>query len=401
MTPERIARSRPVWLLALGQMLGYACLYYVFAALVVAWHDDLGWDQAVLALGPMVAILVSAALAPVMGRLVDRGRAGRLLTLGPLLGAAALVGLSRVGSVPVWIALWAAMGAAQAACLYEVCFSFLIRRLGPAGRAAIIRITLVAGLASTLAFPAGAALAQVLGWRAALLAAAGVMVLVAPLNLWALRAIRRAGPPAGLPGPGGDAGALPRALRAGAFWLLALVFALSALNHWMIVNLAVPVFAAQGAGAGFAVVAAACIGPAQVLGRLAVMAVDRHLTLGRIAALTMGGSVLASLALLAAGAVPALVVGYAVVQGAAIGIMTILRPVMIAEIVGPAGYGTIAGAIQIPALVAGAAAPVLGALVLHRFGAEALALLSLGLLAAALGALRRLARRHGPVTERG
>lgn len=64
--------ARAVWFLAAGQMLGYACFYYIFAALVVAWHESLGWDKALLALGPTLAILIAAGLAPFVGRAVDR-----------------------------------------------------------------------------------------------------------------------------------------------------------------------------------------------------------------------------------------------------------------------------------------------------------------------------------------
>lgn len=400
MLPARIARSAAVWALALGQMLGYACLYYIFAALVVAWHDDLGWDKAVLATGPMIAILVSAVLAPVLGRQVDLGRAPVLMSGGAGLGAVTLLALSQVQAVPLYLALWAVIGVAQAMTLYEVCFAFLYRRLGSAARAGIIRVTLIAGLASTLAFPAGAALSTALGWRVTVLIAAAVMAaVVLPVNLLATRAIVRAAPAAGLPADGADRGALARALSSRGFWLLALVFALSALNHWMIVNLAVPVFAAQGAAAGFAVLAAAMIGPAQVAGRLSVMAFERRLTSRRLAVLTVAASLVASALLLVAGALPALVAAYAVLQGAAVGIVTILRPVMTAEVMGPAGYGVISGAIQIPALIAGAVAPVLGALVLAGPGATALAGLSLALLVAMLAALALLQSRHPDVTE--
>ena len=154
-----------VWLLATGQTLGYACMFYSFAALILSLESDLGWDKRLFALGPMLAIGMAAVLAPVMGRQVDEGRGQALLLGGAVLGGLALLGLTQMRSPWQYLALWAVIGVAQSACLYEVAFAYLVRRYGAEARARIIRVTLVAGFASTLAFPAGAALAEAFGWK--------------------------------------------------------------------------------------------------------------------------------------------------------------------------------------------------------------------------------------------
>jgi MFS family permease len=102
-----------------------------------------------------------------------------------------------------------------------------------------------------------------------------------------------------------------------------------------------------------------------------------------------------TLALFLAGVQPWLIFAFTAIQGGAIGVMTILRPVLIAEAMGPAGYGAIAGTIQIPALLAGALAPVLGAVMLNGFGVAGLLFLSLLVLAASLGMLAVLLRKIG------
>lgn len=58
MAPDRIARSGAVRALAPGQMPGSACLRCLFAAIVVAWHRDLGRDKAVLAPVPGALVLL-------------------------------------------------------------------------------------------------------------------------------------------------------------------------------------------------------------------------------------------------------------------------------------------------------------------------------------------------------
>ena len=74
MTFER-GEGRAVWTLALTQALGYACFFYVFAALFLYWQRDGALSEAVIAAGPLLATAVSAVVAPAVGRAVDRGQA--------------------------------------------------------------------------------------------------------------------------------------------------------------------------------------------------------------------------------------------------------------------------------------------------------------------------------------
>ncbi|MCC5974140.1 MAG: MFS transporter [Rubellimicrobium sp.] len=393
MEPRDIARGRAVWILACGQTLGYACFYYIFAALILAWQADLGWEKTVLASGPTLAILIAAAGMPLYGRLVDSGRGPELLAGGAALGALALAWLATVTTPAGWLTGWAMIGLAQGACLYEVCFAFLIRRLGREARPAIIRVTLVAGFASTLAFPAGAALADALGWRGAVWVAAAVAAFViVPLNMWGGGMIRRSGTPPVTPSREADRAGLATALRRRAFWLLALALSCIALNHWMIVNFLVPIFVEQGMTQATAVLAASLVGPAQVVGRLALMGVEGRVGTMSGTLLTIVASAVATLLLWLAGIAAEMVFLYALIQGAAAGIATIFRPVIIAEVLGQAGYGAIAGVIQIPALLAGALAPTLGAAILSGPGLGALLGLSLALLLTAFTAIATIRR---------
>jgi hypothetical protein len=53
--------------------------------------------------------------------------------------------------------------------------------------------------------------------------------------------------------------------------------------------------------------------------------------------------------------------GFAACQGAARGVLTILRPMLVAETLGEGRYGAVAGLMAIPGLAATAVAPMLGA----------------------------------------
>jgi Major Facilitator Superfamily len=352
-----------VWLLALGQTLIYAGCYYSFPALLPDLEAATGWSKAELALGPTLAFLIMAALTPFTGRLVDRGFGGEMLVWLPGLAALGVAGLGLVDGLGSWLALWAVIGAAQAGSLYETCFAFLTRRLGTGARAAITRVTLVAGFAGTLAFPLGHWLGTALGGQGALIAFAGLMVLVIPLNAVAVRQLRRR-ERAGVAIPPSPPGVLQAALRKPAFWIIAGGFLAVYLNHGILITYALVLFADRGAEAGLAALAAATIGPAQVAGRLLLLAAGARVTTAQATLASMASMVLAGGLLWLAGAAPMLIFAFAVAQGAGIGLTSILRPLLIAEILGRPGFGAISGAAAVAPILASAGAPSVGALLL-------------------------------------
>jgi len=380
-------RGLGVWLLAVGQTLGYACLFYSFAALILSLEGDLGWDKRLFALGPMLAIGVSAVLAPIMGRQVDDGRGQALLLGGAALGGLALLGLAQVQSPWQYLALWAVIGVAQSACLYEVAFAYLVRRFGADARARIIRVTLVAGLASTLAFPAGAALADGFGWRVAVMVAGGVMLgVTAPLHWLACRLIR-AETALEVEVAAGK-GFVAAALRRPVFWGLAGLFGLVGLNHWILISFLVPLLVEMGISHGWAVLAAATVGPAQTLGRFVLMQVEARVGTARVLAITVGMMLAASVALAGAGASGALIFGFAALQGGAMGIMTILRPALVAESLGREQFGAISGMLSISSLGASAVAPLIAASLFESAGPMGMIGASFAMALGALGLAR-------------
>ena len=382
--------GRAVWTLALTQALGYACFFYIFAALLIYWQRETALSDGVIAAGPLLATVVSALVAPGVGRAVDRGRAVVMMAAGPVIGAAALVLLALAQGEVVWFAAWAGLGLAQALCLYDVCFGMMIRRFGPEARGAITRVTLVAGLASTLAFPAGAWLAEGWGWRGAVwVAVAVVLGVMLPLQVWAARVLARGTAAAEVRGVARLRWA--EVLRMPGFLGLAALFSLVNLNHWMLVNHIRPMLEALAVPADLGIVAAAVIGPAQVLGRLALAAAGARGGTGAAAWITVGALVVAPGFLVLAVVWPVAAVGFAACQGAAMGIITILRPVLVAETLGQERYGAVAGMMAIPGLAALAVAPLIGT------GLEALGgvwlMIGAGL-AFALGAVGALAARR-------
>lgn len=388
--------SAAVWLLAIGQTLTYAALYYGFPALLPRLLEETGWTKAQLAAGPSLAFLVMAVLTPVTGRLVDRGLGGELLVGLPLLGAAAFAGLGLAGNPAGWLGLWAVIGIAQSGAFYETCFAFLTRRLGAGARAAITRVTLVAGFAGTLAFPMGAVLGRAFGGQGALIAMAAVVALGAvPVNLAGVLLLRRQARAEGLAPPAPAPGALRATLWRPAFWAIAAAFGAVSLNHAILITYALVLFHDLGAGAGMAVVAAACIGPAQVAGRVLLLTTEARIGTGRAVLWSFGGMVLAGALLMLAGLAPALIFAFALAQGAGVGVTSILRPVLIAEVLGRHGFGSISGAVAVAPILASAAGPATGAALLAAGGAGLTLAVSLALALLGLAIAAGLLWRRG------
>jgi predicted MFS family arabinose efflux permease len=386
--------STAVWLLALGQTLIYAATYYSFPALLPDLEAATGWDKATLALGPTVAFLIMAVLTPFAGRLVDRGLGGEMLVAGPLLAALGVAGLGLAAVPWQWMLAWALIGVAQAGSLYETCFAFLTRRLGAGARGAITRVTLVAGFAGTLAFPLGRVLGESLGGQGAMLVFAGMAILgVVPVNLLAVHRLRRIERAAALARPADPPGILRQAARRAAFWAIALAFGLANLNHAILITYVLPLFQDRGAGVTLAATAAACIGPAQVAGRLALVAGGARIRTGQAVIASFAAISLAAACLWLAGAALPLIFAFALLQGAGVGLMSILRPVLIAEVLGRQGFGSISGAIAVAPILGSAAGPAAGAMLLSQAGSGGVLGACGGMALAGLGTVIWLARR--------
>ncbi|WP_137701305.1 MFS transporter [Marimonas lutisalis] len=387
-------RDRTILIMAAGQTLVWAGLYYVFPALILHWVAEPGWTKAQLSAAIAMAVFLSGLASTVAGPVIDRGYGPALMAGSAALGGLALAMLSQVHDIWQFQALWALIGLCLAGCLYEPCFVLVTRARGADAKGGIVAITLVAGFAGTLSFPVSNALASALGWRGAVLTL-GLFVsfIVAPLLWYAaerLEGERRADPHhAAEPDE-----AQPRYLRRPAFWALGLAMALMATVHSGTLQHLLPILDDHAIAPATAVFVAACIGPMQVAGRLAMIWAGRHLSHHGLALACFAMIGVAELVLIAAGHAPVLMWFFVPLFGGAVGVVSILRPLLAREILGPRNFGAKSGALALLYLVGAAQAPYLGALIWGWGGYDAMLLLFAG--AAVLGAgLYTVARRRG------
>lgn len=180
------ASTRPlVWTLALLCTVSYGALYYAQPLLAVATEHATGWTRVQTGLAFTAALLVSAVLAPRVGRHLDRRGGRHLLSGGALCGAAAFVILALTRDYGAFLCAWLLAGLAMTLTFYEAAFTVLGQHVSGVPRTrATLTVTLVAGLASTIFVPLTTLLLDTAGLRGALLGLAGLLLAVAGLAWW-------------------------------------------------------------------------------------------------------------------------------------------------------------------------------------------------------------------------
>jgi predicted MFS family arabinose efflux permease len=264
-----------------------------------------------------------------------------------------------------FIAIWAVLGTAMASCFYEPCFAFITHTRGTKAKGAITLVTLVAGLAGTLAFPVANALTELYHWRIAVGFFAGLIILVAVPLFWhgtqSTRDDERLQPTSQNKKAAGGKGALQLAMSSWTFWLLSIAFALIMLNHSSVVTHFLPLLDERGISLELAVLAASMFGPMQVLGRLLMVFAERWISVLVMCGMSFALLVISCTALIYSVVNPWLIFVFVVLQGMGVGISSIMRPLVIAELLGYRGFGAISGMTASITLMAAATAPTVAA----------------------------------------
>jgi MFS family permease len=366
--------------LGVTQILGWGTAYFLPGVLGPAMERDLRLPAGTAFAGIAILLGLAGLLAPMTGRAIDRHGARPALAMGSLAFAAGLVLLAYSQVATQALIACLVMGVAGALALTETANAALAALGQDGARRRLGLLALASGMASAVAWPGLAALEAAFGWRGAVLASAGIHLVVAlPLHLACVPALPRGPRPARQP-----AGRLPAPLR----WLSA-AFTLQVLVGSAILANLVLLVEALGLDRASAIWWAALVGPAQVAARaLDVLggARLRAMTVCSAALLLLPLALL--LPLVVAGAAPAFVLAY----GLASGLMSVMRPACLIELHGTDGYAAVAGRVMAPVTTAMALAPAAFAPLLFGLGAEvALTVAAIAVLGA-FGLLRLAAR---------
>jgi len=389
---------RIVGWLSLAQLISWGSIFYTFALVMQPVEHDLGLSRTQSSLAFSLALLVEGLLAYPVGRWIDRGHERIVMTLGSVLAGICLALHAGVTGISGFYAVWIGLGAAMAAILYAPVFAVLTRRFPNDFRRAIIIVTFLGGLASTVFMPLGAWLIAIWGWRYALISLAALHLLVcAPLHALVLR-----GAPRPLPQVVSDsqvvAKDISRFIRSPPFLLIGVSVVLM-----MAVTVALPahmvsLLRENGLSEVWVIAIPAGIGVIQVIGRLLLYFFEHHLDLHLANRLIPCLIPLGLVALLAA---PLslemriwILLLFVLLYGLGNGMFTIVKGTVIAQYVNQDFVATLNGALGVPLALARAGAPLLlGAMWTAQAGYTHGLWLLLALSLAGVGALM-LAQRH-------
>jgi len=328
--------------------------------MLVRWENHFGWSRVDLVVGFTAALVVSASTAVFAGRLIDRGHGRVLMTTSAVAGALLVGLLPLIEALWQFYLIWLLVGVTMSGCLYEPCFAFLTRIFYPDAKRPIIMVTLVAGFAGTLCFPLSHYVADALSWQASTwLFSLLVLVIAAPLFWY---------------GASFDLGVtdsedarvktpfsaiITPLLKNPVFWCLAIAFWAFSLNHSMIISHILPLLESRGVSPTHAVIAASTIGVAQVLGRLVLIPVEQRVSMLVICMCAFMGLSVASVNLAWAGTGVLILILFVICQGGSVGISSIAKPTVTADLLGQANFGAISAVVSMAYVLGFASGPTL------------------------------------------
>ena len=340
---------------------------------MVPLEQALDMTRAQSSLGFSLMLLTEGLLAFFIGRWIDRGHERLIMTFGSLLVGALLLVHSVISTQTQFYTVWTLLGVAMACTLYPPAFAVLTRRFPNHFRRAIIILSFLGGLASTVFIPLVAWLIDAIDWRETMWVISAMQFLVcAPIHFYLLRGVQSTSlnivkNKDHLIGEAKHIELKPtdpnlsiwQFMRNPVFWQLScfvvlLMAATSALPAHM-----VSLLRESGMGETWAIAVPASIGVIQVVGRLGLYLLEKRIdvhTSNRwvtlliplgLAALILGhGAVLGCLV-------------FVLLYGLGNGMLTIVKGTVMAEYVSKVHMGSLNGILGVPMAISRAAAPLL------------------------------------------
>ena len=320
---------------------------------------ELGFSRAQSSVGFSLTLLAEGLLAYPVGRWIDRGHERAVMTGGSLLVAMCLALHSMVTSLTGFYAVWMLLGVALAGTLYTPVFAVVTRRFPHDFRRAIITMTFLGGLASTVFIPLSAALIHGLGWRHALWVLAAIHLLVcAPLHWRVLRSAPPRSAPTIPTATAVPSRSLKQHLHSTPFLLIGVfVVVMMAITSALPAHL-ISLLRENGLSEAWVLAIPASIGVIQVLGRLLLYFFEHRFDVHAANRLIPCLVPLGLVALLAGGGHPMGALLFVLLYGLGNGMLTIVKGTAIAQYVSREHVASLNGALGLPTALGRAVAPL-------------------------------------------
>ena len=275
--------------------------------------------------------------------------------------------------------MWAVVGIAMGTCLYDPCFAILTRHYSSEAKEPIVMVTLFAGFSITFSFILSALISSVFNWETSFYVFGVLLCFLAAPLFWI-----------GIPV---DTKIKPLAARIFSeskslvsffrelimkpiFWGLSILFTTFALNHIMLISQILPLFENKGVSSTSAVLMASAMGPMQVGGRMALLAMEKYLQkefeIIRVASFSCVALVCASGLLYYSEKNPLILGLFVVLQGGAFGIINLVKPVITARLLGELNFGFVSAVVGVGYIFGFAVAPGVSGFISDAWGSDRL-----------------------------
>ena len=355
-------RNNKLWSLAVAETLSWACLFYVFPALLLRWKESFGWSISQLSIGFTLALIASALTGMIAGRIIDSGHSRKFMPFSVVIGAILLSLLPAVVAIWQFYLIWFLIGCTLAGCLYQPCFSYLTRTFQEDAKNSIIMITLIAGFASTISYPICSIVSEFYSWETTIYLMSGILCLISAPLFWYGTSIRLdITPNSGEKASSSVIGIIKPTLSSPIFWGLLVTFATMSSTQGMIVSQIFPLLESRAISPTSTVFFASCIGPMQVIARLIHFATEsftnKNIPMMAVCFTGLIFICLSSLVLVLGGASLIFVVVFVMFQGGPYGLFSIVKPIITADLLGRVNFGLLSSMVGIGSLWGSAFAP--------------------------------------------
>ena len=262
----------PGWRVALasgaGVLVGFASLLvYTFGIFLKPVSEEFGWSRQAASLAFGIAALMIAACSPLLGYLLDRFGARRVIVPCVTVFGCAFASLALL-TPHIWrlYATFAILGAVGNGTAH-LAYTRAVSTWFDGRRGMALALVMTGGAVGAMVLPPAAqALIQSLGWRGAF-ATLGAMVLALGLPVVGLLVREKPGP-AGERGVAAAGASVSQAMRSRAFWILVVVLFLFSIGQNGAITHLAALLTDRGVSSHQAAIAVSLMGAASLLGRL-------------------------------------------------------------------------------------------------------------------------------------
>jgi MFS family permease len=341
--------------LGITQIIGWGSGFYIPAILAVPISASIGITTELFFWAFTFSLLLSGVLGPRIGRAIDRFGGRKVLPWGNVAFIAGLTALSFTTEPILLFIAWGLIGVGGSMGNYDSAFATAVNFFKENSNKVIAMITVFAGFSSTISWPLTTYLEATFGWQTAVLFWAAMHLLISlPLHMTIPRSEEReidvmTGPIKKI---------MKNKLR---FDALLVIFAVMfALEGFVVsaVNTTLPFLLTElGASTSLALLAAVILGPSQVLARVLLVFLSKHLGPIAVAGISIAAHPLGVILVLMFG-VNALL-PFVVLHGIGVGLNPFIRGTLPLLFFGASSYGQRQGYVMMLSKVVSAFSPAL------------------------------------------